>query len=140
MSARTLFNSAAVLLLCGAAWAGQPTGSAPVMQSIDGVRPTAAAFKLSPRGEPLVIRSAGDAARCFDPDAVKKLSTRVDFEEQFVLLFAWSGSGQDKLKSEAADGETPKVWFRIARGRTRDLRRHAEVFALRRGVAFEFGK
>lgn len=61
-------------------------------------------------------------------DAVKKL---VNFEKEKLVVFAWRGSGGDKLSADAktADGKTA-VAFTLTLGFTRDLRQHIKVFVV----------
>lgn len=61
-------------------------------------------------------------------DDVKKL---VDFEKEKLLVFAWAGSGQDKVAvtAETKDGKTVLA-VEYTRGLTRDLRQHVKLFAV----------
>ena len=63
-----------------------------------------------------------------------KLRKQVDFAKQFVLLFAWRGSGQDRLDAAVAESYPEQIFFSYAPGRTRDLQEHVRVFALRSNV------
>jgi hypothetical protein len=65
---------------------------------------------------------------------VAKLARQVDFEQQFVLLFAWRGSGQDRFRYTVAESYPEQVFFTYRAGRTRDLRPHVYVYALRSNV------
>ena len=89
--------------------------------------------------QPILIKDEKTASRYFDKDALKKLKG-VDFEEQHILVFAWSGSGQDKIKYVVAESFPEQITFRIERGRTRDLRKHARVFVIRSNVRWKFEK
>ena len=80
--------------------------------------------------KPTVLRSADDAAKHFDEDALKKM----DFKKQIVLIFAWQGSGQDKLSYTVAESFPEQITFSRKPGLTRDLRQHVQVFALRSNV------
>ena len=73
-------------------------------------------------------------------DALAALKKQVDFDEQFVLLFAWRGSGQDKLTYVVAESFPEQITFRIEPGRTRDLRPHVHIYALRSNVKWSVGK
>lgn len=67
---------------------------------------------------------ADDASR----DAVKK---HVDFAKEKLVVFAWSGSGGDKLTPElVTDGKTVTATFKYQGGLTDDFRRHGQVFAV----------
>jgi len=69
-------------------------------------------------------------------DALAKLKEQVDFEKQIVLVFAWRGSGQDQMDFTVAESYPEQVRFRYKPGRTRDLRPHVYVYALRSNVTW----
>ncbi len=62
---------------------------------------------------------------------------QVDFEKQIVLVFAWRGSGQDKLDYVVAESFPEQITFTYRPGRTRDLRPHVYAYALRSNVAWK---
>ena len=66
-------------------------------------------------------------------DAAADLKKQIDFDKQKLLVFVWSGSGQDKLAVTAAskDGKTALA-VEHTPGRTRDLRQHVKLFAVPR--------
>lgn len=84
--------------------------------------------------KPMVLRSAGDAEKVFDKDALAALSKKVDFKKQFVLVFAWFGSGGDKLEYTIAESFPEQITFSLKPGLTDDIRPHVQVFALRSNV------
>jgi len=86
---------------------------------------------------PLVLRSLEDARPYYDAAGLDRLDALVDFNRQHVLLFAWSGSGRDKLTYEVLESVPEQVAFTYQPGRTRDLRRHAYAFALRNDVTWK---
>lgn len=98
------------------------------------VAPKAKVFEKSTRKKPLVLKSEKDAAKYFTKPALKKLQAKVDFEKQIVLVFAWKGSGQDKMTFDVAESDPEQVTFQYRPGRTRDLRPHVKVYALRSNV------
>lgn len=104
------------------------------------VRPNPEVFKAAKRNKPLELRSAEDAGKYFSDKALAKLEGDVDFDQQFVLVFAWRGSGQDKLTYAVAESFPEQIKFTIKPGRTRDLRPHVHVFALRNNVKWSVGK
>lgn len=106
----------------------------PPIVEIKGVRPEPNAFKDAGRKKPIVIKTAKDAAKYFGAKELTKLQQKVDFENQFVLLFAWRGSGQDRLEYAVAESFPEQIFFSLRPGRTRDLRPHVRVFALRSNV------
>jgi len=100
------------------------------------IRPNMSVFKESSRTKPIVMRSADEAAKQFSGDALAKLKEQVDFEKQIVLVFAWRGSGQDQMDFTVAESYPEQVRFRYKPGRTRDLRPHVYVYALRSNVTW----
>lgn len=110
-----------------------PAHIEPIVQIKD-VAPNRDAFK--PRGwkTPHVITSHDGAVKIFGEDGAKKLAASVDLAKQTVLVFAWRGSGQDKLTYGVQESYPEQVAFMYQGGRTRDLRPHVHVYALRNNV------
>lgn len=83
-------------------------------------------------GVPAVVTSAEELTKCpvcgGEADAIKK---QVDFSKEKLLVFAWSGSGQDKVNvtGETKDGKTT-VTTTYTPGKTRDLRQHVKLFVV----------
>ena len=119
-----------------AAISAEPNAKLPPIKAIKIVKPKgkSTGFKAASRKKPLIIRSEKDAAKHFSKKALAKLKKQVDFKRQFVLVFAWRGSGQDRLRYDVAESFPEQIVFRFKRGRTRDLRPHLYVFALRSNV------
>jgi hypothetical protein len=86
--------------------------------------------------EPTVIKNEDELKKAFGEDAAKAI--KVDFKKEYLALFQWSGSGQDKLShaTETKDGKTT-VTTSLAPGRTRDLRQHAHLIALPAGAEWK---
>jgi hypothetical protein len=105
---------------------------APIAE-LKGVIPSRAAFAAAKRTKPIEIRSQEDAAKYFDGKNLKALSA-IDFKKQLVLVFAWRGSGGDRLSFVVAESFPEQIQFTINPGRTRDLRSHTAVYALRLNV------
>lgn len=84
--------------------------------------------------KPHVIASDEDLAKAIpDSEAIKK---QVDFTKEKLLLFAWGGSGGDKLTAKL--NLTGKVAvFTYKGGLTRDFRRHVHLFVLPRNADFK---
>ena len=108
----------------------------PPIKQLTGLRPAASVFKATTRGKPLVIKSEKDAAQHFTGDGLAKLKKQVDFTQQYVLVFAWRGSGQDRLGFDRrlSDRGVDEIVFHLKPGRTRDLRSHTSVYVLRSNV------
>jgi hypothetical protein len=82
--------------------------------------------------KPTEIKSTEELAKSplFGAGAADKLMKHVDFAKQKLVVFAWSGSGQDKLTGEFTTGKEPLARFGYTPGKTRDLRQHFVVFAV----------
>ena len=112
------------------------TGIASAQEPIVAIEaaPDRIVFKNSNFNKPIVVKSKEEAAQHFGKEAVAALVKAVDFKKQFVLVFAWRGSGGDQLNYTVAESFPEQITFSRQFGRTRDLRPHAKVFALRSNV------
>lgn len=119
-----------------AAASAEPKAKLPPIKAVQIVKPKgkSTGFKTASREKPLIIRSEQNAAKHFSKEALAKLKKQVDFKRQFVLVFAWRGSGQDRLRYDVGESFPEQIFFRYKPGRTRDLRPHVYVFALRSNV------
>ena len=82
------------------------------------------------------LAKAGVFADAAGRDALKK---QIDFAKEKLVVFAWSGSGGDKLTpSLAADGK--KVAFAYKAGLTDDIQRHGHAFAVPKDATVEVKK
>ena len=122
------------LLVAVAAFAAEPEAKLPPIKAIRDPKPSSAVFKAASWKKPLVIDSAEAAAEYYGEKALAELKEKVDFKRQTLLIFAWRGSGRDRLTYAVAESYPEQVFFTFRRGRTRDLRRHLHVFALRSNV------
>ena len=122
------------LLVAVAAFAAEPGPKLPPIKAIRDPKPSAAVFKAASWKKPLVIDSAEAAAEYYGEKALAELKAKVDFKRQTLLIFAWRGSGRDRLTYAVAESYPKQVFFTFRRGRTKDLRRHLHVFALRSNV------
>jgi hypothetical protein len=88
-----------------------------------------------------VIESLETLTEVFGDEGAKKISEQVKLDQLFLVFFQWAGSGQDKLACavEKQDDKT-KVVFTFRPGRTRDLRPHAHLYAIREGVTWGVAK
>ena len=138
MSRRISVLSVVVALVLPVIAVGQQAQNptVPPIQAVKGVKPKPSVFKAAVRGKPLVIRSEKEAAEHFADADVATLKDRVDFKQQIMLVFAWRGSGQDRLTHTVAESYPEQVFFTLRPGRTRDLRPHVQVYALRSNVTW----
>ena len=127
-----IFVALFVSLAC---WTTSVHADEPIQRLAD-AKPNQGIFENATRNNPLVLRSNADAAMHFDKKELAQLRQSVDFEKQIVLVFAWKGSGQDRLTFDVAESFPEQVGFRYHPGRTRDLRPHVYVFALRSNVVW----
>lgn len=88
-------------------------------------------------GEPTKIESKEDVEKVLGKELGEKVLKEVDLKKEFLLLFRWAGSGQDKL---AMAEEKGTVNFTYERGRTRDLRMHAKLYALPKKTEYKLPK
>jgi hypothetical protein len=82
--------------------------------------------------KPTKIASAKELADVVsDKDAQATITKQVDFKKEYLLLFAWAGSGGDRLSFEVKKTDKgEEVVFTMKRGLTRDLRRHVKLYAI----------
>jgi len=101
--------------------------------------------RVEARGQasrPTKVTSAEELAKLIgDKEALGKVLKVVDLKKEYLLVFAWAGSGGDKIAlkevSKGADG--PVAVFTYTRGLTRDLRQHQKLFAIPNGTSFKIG-
>ncbi|NQU24209.1 MAG: hypothetical protein HQ567_23250 [Candidatus Nealsonbacteria bacterium] len=129
MSRKVLFASLVLPFLLALVASAQPA-----IEEIKRVKPKPSVLKDAKLRKPLVIGSAEEAGKHFGKDALAALKKQVDFEKQIVLVFAWRGSGQDRLTYTVLESHPEQVPFKYKPGRTRDLRPHIHVYALRSNV------
>jgi hypothetical protein len=88
--------------------------------------------KASNAAVPVEIKSAEELAKSplFADDASREeIKKQVDFAKEKLVVFVWSGSGQDRLTGELVKrGGTAQFTFTV--GLTDDLRHHGQVFAV----------
>jgi hypothetical protein len=120
-----------VCLLAGFA-AGQDASVGPILELK--VTPEKGAFKNSAWNKPIVIKSQDEAAKHFGKDGLEAIAKKVDFKKQIVLVFAWQGSGGDKLEYKILESFPEQIPFSLRPGITDDIRAHSRVFALRANV------
>ena len=91
-------------------------------------------FVDATREKPIVLKFSEDGMKYFGKEALAKISKAVDFEKQIVLVFAWKGSGQDRLTFASPEVHPEQINFSYKPGRTKDLRPHVKIFVLRSDV------
>jgi hypothetical protein len=85
--------------------------------------------------EPITVSTEKELEKAI-PDEVtrKRIAKLVDFKEQKLLVFAWQGSGQDKLSYVVAESYPEQLMFTYTVGKTDDLRRHVKLYVIRNNV------
>jgi hypothetical protein len=83
--------------------------------------------------KPTEIKTAEELAKSplFGAGAAEKLKKHVNFEKEKLVVFAWSGSGQDSIAGATATADKKLVAeFTYTPGKTRDLRQHFKAFVV----------
>jgi len=106
----------------------------PPLQELTDIQANEQIWKEAKRGVPMTFRNPSEAAKYFSESQLKRLSAKVDFQKQTLLVFAWRGSGQDQMTYTLAESDPEQITFKILPGRTRDLRTHLKIYALRKDV------
>lgn len=123
---RLIMSIAVICMTAGGAWAQE------LIVALD-VQPEQSIVHNSVWNKPIVITSMQEAAGRFDSGALETLG-QIDFAKQFLLVFAWRGSGRDRLSYTVAESFPEQIFFSLKRGLPRDLRPHMHVYALRSNV------
>jgi hypothetical protein len=79
----------------------------------------------------VLIETISQAQTFFNP-----IPPDVDFDNQNVLMFAWGGSGGDKIDYDR--DEDAVYHFVLKRGLTRDYRLHTKIYVLKKSDQFLF--
>tara|TARA_B100000700_G_scaffold29216_2_gene28100 strand:+ start:81 stop:881 length:801 start_codon:yes stop_codon:yes gene_type:complete len=114
------------LLFINKGWASEP------IVEIEEV--SISAFTLDGAMKPLLLQSFEEAAAYLDTKNLAVVKDKVDFSKQEILVFAWRGSGQDRITYEVLESFPEQIRFSYQPGRTRDLRPHVKVFVVRSDV------
>ena len=109
----------------------------PAIEEIEGIALEAGIFDAVDDNHLLLLSSSADAQKHFSKENFEKLSEAVNFETQRVLVFAWRGSGGDRISYFVAESWPEQISFQFTRGMTRDLATHQKIFALRSNVSCE---
>jgi hypothetical protein len=133
---RFFLQTATAVFLLGAflAPAADPNPALPPIQPLTTLKPSSIPAKDVSQKKPLVITTIEEAAKYFAPADLDELKKKVDFKQQALLLFAWRGSGGDKMNHTVAESSPEQVFFSYQAGRTRDLRSHLYVYVVRSNV------
>jgi hypothetical protein len=82
--------------------------------------------------KPVVITTEDQLKDTFkDEDVRDQIKKNVDFKNEQLLVFAWKGSGGDKIKFTVDETRAGfNVNFTFKQGQTDDLRSHLQMFVL----------
>lgn len=83
--------------------------------------------------KPTEIKSADELAKSplFAKADAEKVKKEVNFEKEKLVVFAWSGSGQDRVAGTLVTADKKATaTFVFTPGATLDLRSHAKLFVL----------
>ena len=86
------------------------------------------AFRHARPPHPSAVRSDDEAEAIFEGESLAAFRKEVDFSKEQAVVFAWQGSGQDRIK---ADNGKAGMLFDYEPGRTRDLRQQSSFFPKR---------
>lgn len=127
-------------LVCLTAFASQVNAQddkLPPFKQIEEVTANSNVFEVSNQRKPLVLKSHAQAKKYFSAENLTKLLKEVDYDKQILLVFAWKGSGQDRLEVTVVESSPEQLVFVYKPGKTRDLRPHYYVYAVRSNVKWE---
>jgi hypothetical protein len=130
----TVLGALFAVLFGMAAFAADPT--VPPIKALADIKPKEAVFKDASAKKPLVIKTAEEAGKYFAAEQLSELQKKADFKQQMLLIFAWQGSGQDKISYTIAESYPEQIFFNYEMGRTRDLRQHQQLYLLRTNVTW----
>ena len=130
-------NAMWMLAVTFAVAANQANAAVPPIALVKDAKPKDSVFENAQWNKPTLIKTEEEAARHFDKEALASLKKQVNFKEQQVLLFAWKGSGGDKLEYAVAESFPEQIFFSYKAGRTDDIKSHVFVYALRSNVTWK---
>ena len=84
--------------------------------------------------KPRFLESVEDVVNLLGRQSAVAIDQQMQFETHGVLVFQWSGSGHDTLAIKTVHDDV--ATFAYTRGRTRDLRRHVQAFALEKRIVW----
>jgi hypothetical protein len=119
-----------------------PAAGRTVIRQIKGFQPPRTGQLMGfVRTKPSVMESDEQVVEVLGQQEAARVMEQVDLDTEYLLLFQWAGSGQDKLTYKVKQRDrVATVAFSFQPGRTRDLRRHAYLYAIQRGVQWQILK
>ena len=133
---RTLLTIAVAIVL--SAFAAAAEGKDKLVHELELKSPKIGVKKGAQPGDAAKITSKAELAELIPDEATRDaLAEIVDFDKSYILIFAWAGSGGDKL---AAVDEKGEAVFTVTRGKTKDRRQHLRVFAVAKDAKWSLAK
>jgi hypothetical protein len=134
----------ALLLLVPALLADNPDPKDPKAPVAREIKLTGAPFPIE-RGaarSPTKVTSAEELAKLIpDKDQRARVLEQVDLKKEYLLVFAWRGSGGDKITFTVEKGKAgPEAVFTVTPGITRSLKQHRQLYAIPRETTWRVGK
>ena len=85
--------------------------------------------------EPNPVSSVDDLTKLVGDAATrKKILEAIDFKTHVLLVFAWSGSGQDAVEAKIVEENPMEVRFSLKPGATDDTRSNVQLFAVKKEI------
>ncbi len=78
----------------------------------------------------IAIQSLDDALKHLSRASMESIAEKIDFEKEQMLIFAWQGSGQDRIYGHTTSGKEATTRFSYTPGNTKDLKTHVMVYSL----------
>ena len=88
----------------------------------------------------IAIQSLDDALKHLSRASVESIAEKIDFEKEQMLIFAWQGSGRDRLYGRTTSGKEATTQFSYTPGKTRDLKTHVMVYSLPKDMKWTVDK
>ena len=117
-----------VALISASTFAAKGTHLDTSLSPLKDVAPNKLVFKGANRLVPKQIKTAEDIVKYFGKEQAKVIGKKVDLKRQMIFVFAWRGSGGDRLIYDLAKSNPPIYQFHFVHGETDDLRKHAYVY------------
>lgn len=81
--------------------------------------------------KPKSLKSMTELEEVLSKEEIEKLVKGINFKTQKIVLFQWSGSGQDRIDTTMiTEGDKSVLNVQMFPGRTRDLRQHAHALVM----------
>jgi len=104
-----------------------------VVETIPVVKADKLDVKFGKWSEPAEVKTEAEMKKLIADEATqKRLAKEIDFETHVLLVFAWQGSGGDKLDFAILESFPEQVKISLKPGATDDLRKHIQLVAVKK--------